>query len=134
MQSDAINWLAVIAAALSAFVLGGIWYSPLLLGNLWMKENRFTTETVKAGNKGKIFGWSLVLSLIMAVNLAMILNSADMNLTLGLTYGALAGVWAFCAIAIVALFEMKGLAYIFINGGYALVALAIMGGIIGGWR
>ncbi len=134
MQSDAINWLAVVAAALSAFVLGGIWYSPLLLGNLWMKENRFTTETVKAGNKGKIFGWSLVLSLIMAVNLAMFLNSADMNLALGLTYGALAGVWAFCAIAIVALFEMKGLAYILINGGYALVALAVMGGIIGGWR
>jgi hypothetical protein len=134
MQTEAVNWLAVLAAGISAFVLGGIWYSPLLFGNLWMRENSFTLETVKAGNKGKIFGWAFVLSLIMAVNLAMFLNTPDMNFTLGLTYGALAGVWAFCSIAIVALFELKGIRYILVNGGYSLVALALMGAIIGVWR
>ena len=25
----AVNWLAVIAAALSMFVIGGLWYGPL---------------------------------------------------------------------------------------------------------
>jgi hypothetical protein len=31
-----INLLAVIVAAAVAFVMGGIWYSPLLFGNAWM--------------------------------------------------------------------------------------------------
>jgi hypothetical protein len=134
MQTDAVNWLAVIAAALSAFILGGIWYSPVLFGNAWMKENRFTLETVKAGNKTKIFGWSLLLTLIMAVNLAMFLNTPDMTFLQGLTYGLLAGVWVFCGIAIVALFELKGWLYILVNGGYCLVSLGLMGAILGAWR
>jgi hypothetical protein len=134
MQTDAVNWLAVIAAALSAFILGGIWYSPVLFGNAWMKENRFTLETVKAGNKTKIFGWSLLLTLIMAVNLAMFLNTPDMTFLQGLTYGLLAGVWVFCGIAIVALFELKAWLYILVNGGYCLVSLGLMGAILGAWR
>jgi hypothetical protein len=134
MQTDAVNWLAVIAAALSAFILGGIWYSPVLFGNAWMKENRFTLEIVKAGNKARIFGWSLFLTLIMSINLAMFLNTPDMNFVQGLTYGLLAGVWVFCGIAIVALFELKGWLYILVNGGYCLVSLGVMGAIIGAWR
>lgn len=131
MQAETINWLAVVAAAVSSFILGGIWYSPLLFGNVWMKQNGFTVETVRSGNKGRIFGWSFLLSLIMAINLAMFLNSPEIGIMLGLTYGLLAGVWAFCAIAIIALFEFKGLTYILVNGGYALVALGLMGLIIG---
>lgn len=134
MHAETINWLAVVAAAISSFILGGIWYSPLLFGNIWMKQNSFTVETVRAGNKARIFGWSFLLSLIMAVNLAMFLNAPDIGPVMGLTYGLLAGLWAFCAIAIVALFEMKGLLYILVNGGYALVALGLMGLIIGAIR
>jgi hypothetical protein len=32
-----INVLAVIVAAVVAFVMGGLWYSPLLFGKAWMK-------------------------------------------------------------------------------------------------
>ena len=31
-----VNYLAVGLAALSAFVLGGLWYSPLLFAKKWM--------------------------------------------------------------------------------------------------
>ena len=37
-------------------------------------------------------------------------------------------------LAIAALFEQKTARYIFINGGYALLALTLMGAIIGVWR
>ena len=37
-----INWLAILVAAISAFVVGGIWYSPLMFGNAWMKDNNLT--------------------------------------------------------------------------------------------
>ena len=129
-----VNWLAILTAAVSAFILGGIWYSPALLGKAWMTENNMTVSDVQTGNKGKIFGWSFILSLIMAANLAMFLNSPDIGLSMGIIYGALTGLWIFCGIAIVALFEYKSARYIFINGGYCFVALTLMGAIIGAWR
>ena len=144
MDMSSINWLAVLVAGISAFVLGGVWYSPMLFGNAWMKENKFTEEQLKSSNKTKIFGWAFVISLIMAANLAMFLadtpaectgNCAQKtDITWGSIAGFLAGIWGFSAIAIAALFEQKTARYIFINGGYALVALTLMGAIIGVWR
>ena len=131
---DSINWLAILAAGISAFVLGGVWYSPALFGNAWMKENNFTQEQVKKSNKAKTFGWSFLFSAIMAANLGMFLNDPSIDIVKGLTWGALAGLWVFCGIAIVGLFEMKTWRYIFINGGFCVVSLALMGAIIGAWR
>jgi len=135
---DSINWLAVLVAGISSFVLGGVWYSPALFGNAWMRENNLTVDDVKKGNKAKIFGWAFVLSLIMAANLAMFLAGPPPpgfgQLAWGVTAGLLAGVWVFCGIATVALFELRAARYIFINGGYCLIALGLMGAIIGAWR
>jgi len=128
------NWIAVAVAGISAFVLGGVWYSPALFGKAGMKENNLTEAQIKAGNKGKIFGWALILTLIMSANLAMYLNEPRINFQLGLLYGLLAGVWIFCGIAIVALFELKTGRYILINGGYCFIALGLMGAILGAWR
>jgi Protein of unknown function (DUF1761) len=136
-----INWVAVLVAGISAFVIGGIWYSPGLFGKAWMKDNNLNEEEIKKGNKGKIFGFTLIFSLLMAVNLAMFLHDpkgADCgpkpDMTWGMTAGFLAGIWTFCAIAIHSLFELKTWRLIFINGGYTIVALVLMGAIIGAWR
>lgn len=134
MVTNTVNWFAVLTAGVSAFILGGVWYSPLLFGKAWMTENNLRVEQVQAGNKARIFGWSFILSMIMAVNLAMFLNSPEIDFTKGLIYGSLAGLWIFCGIAIVALFEQKTAKYIFINGCYCLVALGLMGAIIGAWK
>ena len=131
---DTINWLAILVAGISAFMLGGVWYSPALFGNAWMKENNLTVDQVKKSNKAKTFGWSFLFSLIMAANLGMFLNDPKIDLTMAVAYGAAAGLWVFCGIAIVALFEMRSWRYIFINGGFCVVALALMGAIIGVWR
>jgi hypothetical protein len=128
------NWIAVLVAGISAFVLGGVWYSPALFGKAWMKENDLTEEKIKSGNKGKIFGLAFLLTLVMSVNLAMFLNSPNINFRLGLLYGFLTGVWILCGIAVIGLFEHKSARYIFINGGYWLMALGLMGAILGAWR
>src|SRR5215218_6722698 len=105
---DFVNWFAVLTGGIFAFVLGGVWYSPALMGKAWMKENNLTEEEIKKTNKARTFGWSLILSLIMAANLGMYLsNTPGLDLKMGLLYGLLAGVWIFCGIAIVALFEQK---------------------------
>jgi len=99
-----------------------------------MKANNLTDAEIKAGNKGKIFGWAILLSLVMSANLAMYLNTPNINFQLGLLYGFLAGVWVVCGIAIIGLFELRSTRYILINGGYCFFALGLMGAIIGAWR
>jgi hypothetical protein len=134
MNFSTISWLAVVAAALSSFVIGGLWFSPFLFCNVWMRVAGLTDEQVKAGSKGKIFGVTAILSLIMALNLAMFLNDPKTTASWGATAGFLAGIWTFCAIAMVGLFELKSWTYIFINGLYSTISLTVMGLIIGAWR
>ncbi|MFN7118309.1 MAG: DUF1761 domain-containing protein [Saprospiraceae bacterium] len=135
MDFSTINWLAVIAATVSAFVLGGLWYSPVLFGKAWMSANNFTEESLKGGNMGKIFGLAFVWTLVMAVNLAMFLNDAKTDAAWGATAGFLAGFgWAATGLFVVSLFERRSTAYMLINGAYLTVALTLMGLIIGAWR
>ena len=131
---DSLNYLAVIAAAVSAFVIGGLWYSPALFHRPWMKANGFSDADLAGGNQGPIFGLAFVFALVMALNLAMFLNAPDTTLTWGATAGALTAIWVALGIGTVALFERRPAAYTLINGGYWLVALVVMGAIIGGWR
>lgn len=135
MNLDQINWMAVVAAALSMFVLGGLWYSPLLFGNAWMCANGFTEQQVQNFNKARSFGGSFVLALIMSANLAMFLADPKTTLGWGVAAGTLAGLgWVACAIAVIALFENKSWTYIGINAGYLIIAFMVMGAILGAWR
>jgi len=134
MDMSTINWWAVLVAGISSFVLGGVWYSPALFGNAWMKDNNLTMEEIKKGNMGKIYGITFILSLIMSANLAMFLNDAKTDVTWGTIAGFLAGLWVFCAVAMHGLFEHRSGRLIFINGGYSIVGLMLMGAIIGLWR
>lgn len=134
MNMHTLNLPAIFAATLSAFLLGGLWYSPALFGKAWQRANGFG-ETPPATNMGKVFGISFVLTLIMALNLAMFLNAPTTTTSFGAAAGFAAGFgWAAMGLAIVALFERRPLSYMLINGGYLTVALTLMGTILGAWR
>lgn len=135
MNMQEINFVAVVVAALSSFFIGGLWYSPLLFGKVWMKANGFTEEQVEGFSKARMFGWSLVFALVMSMNLAIFLASEETDWLWGMTAGALAGVgWVAMAIGVVAVFENRSWSYILVNAGYNVVALVLMGLIIGAWR
>jgi len=135
MPTAHLNWLAIVVAALSTFLLGGVWYSPALFGKAWMSACGFTDADLKRGKTGVIFGLSLVFSFLMAANLAMFLNAPKTTTAWGATAGFLAGFgWVALSIAIIALFERRSGKYILINGGYVTVAFVIMGLVLGAWR
>ena len=132
---SSLNWLAVFCAALSSFILGGVWYSPLMFGNAWMKVAGMTEESVKQGNPGKIYGGAFLLALLAAVNLGMFLNDPKVDLAFGIAAGAATGIgWVAPAFGVVYLFEQRPALHWFINGAYWVVAFIIMGAILGGWR
>lgn len=60
------NYLAVLVAALSSFVVGFIWYNPKVFGTIWMKEAGMTQEQSEKGNMMKIFGLIFLYSLMLA--------------------------------------------------------------------
>ena len=129
-----LNPVAILAAAIATFVIGGLWYSPALFNRPWMRANRFTEPDLAGGRMGLIFGLAFLFALVMAFNLAMFLDAPDTTLAWGATAGGLASVWVALGIGTVALFERRPAAYTLINGGYWVVSLIVMGAIIGGIR
>lgn len=129
----AVNWLAVIAAAVSMFVVGAIWYSPLLFLKQWAKAAGLEVDYDKRGNFALIFGTSFVLTLIMAANLAFFTAPLDFGGTLAAAVAAGLG-WAALSLWVISLFERRPFAYVLINGGYLTVGFALMGLILGLWK
>ncbi len=129
-----LNWLAIIVAAVSAFALGGLWYSPLLFAERWMKETGITEEKAKNNSMMKVFGFSFILSVIASFFLAMFIGP-DAGAVFGAMAGFMAGLgWVFTFMGISYLFESRSLAHFLINALYSVVSLTIMGLIIGVWQ
>jgi hypothetical protein len=134
MNMHTLNLWAILAATVSAFLLGALWYAPFLFGKAWQRANGFG-ETPPATNMAKVFGISFLLTLIMAINLAMFLNTPTTTTAFGAAAGFAAGFgWVAMGIGIVSLFEGRPLSYVLINGGYLTIALTLMGAILGAWR
>ena len=129
-----LNWLAIIVAAVSAFVLGSLWYSPLMFARRWMKETGITEESTKNINMTKIFSLAFLLSLIAAFFLALFIGP-DAGGIFGTTAGFMAGLgWVFTFMGISYLFEARSMAHFLINSLYSVASLTLMGFIIGVWQ
>jgi hypothetical protein len=129
-----VNWLAVIVATISSFVLGGLWYSKALFGNAWMQEVGLTEEAVKNANMAKTFGGTLILQLVAAIALSAFLGNGG-SWTEGLHTGILIGLfWVATSYGVTYLFEQRSLRLWLINAGYYVVLYALIGTIIGAWK
>jgi hypothetical protein len=132
MDPSQVNYAAALVAALSSFLIGGVWYSPILFARPWMREAGLREEELRRG-LGKTFAWAFLMSAIAAINLAFFLGP-DATIAWGATAGALAGVgWAATSLATVFLFERRSPMLILIDAGYLAVAYTVMGTIIGAW-
>jgi hypothetical protein len=125
-----LNWLAIILAALSSFLLGFLWYS-ILFSKRWMKENGFTSDSMKDANMLKIFGLSFLFMLFASFMLALFIGN-DAGAGFGASAGLLAGLgWVFTFLGVIYLFERRSLALFLINACYSVVSLTVMGLLIG---
>ena len=135
VESVDVNYLAIMVASLSGFVIGALWYSPAIVGNKWMQAAGITEEAIAASNKPRIFVAAFVFLLIMSYCLAMFLAAPDVNAQIGAFYGFLTGFgWLFFAIGTTALFELRSWTYIWVNGGYWVITMTVMGAILGAWK
>ncbi len=85
---EIINYWALIGATLFAFILGAIWYSPLMFGNSWMKIMGSDTYTKEELNKlQKEMGKFYVLQLFLT-SLTMFILYQNIKY-----FGSEKGVW-----------------------------------------
>jgi len=129
-----LNVLAVVVAAVLAFVIGGLWYSPILFAKAWMQEAGLDEARTRNANMARVFGLSLLASLVMAFNLAAFIGPKG-SLGFGLLAGAATGIgWVSMSLGVIYLFERRSLKLWLINSGYQVLTYTVMGGVIGVWR
>jgi len=128
-----VNWLAVTVATISAFLLGGIWYSKALFGAKWMAEIGLTEATAAQNNMKLTFGATFVLQFLAATTLAVLIGNQS-TWYIGFHSGAIIGVlWIATSYGVTYLFEQRSLRLFFINAGYYVVCYSVMGSILGVW-
>lgn len=128
-----INVLAVIVAAASSFLVGGLWYSPMLFGNVWSRENG-STQKAGSGHPAKVFGVSFVFSLVAAFAFALWLGPAPV-LSDAITRGLLAGFGMVAAsFGINYQFANRSALLWLVDGGYHTVQFLLFGLILGLWH
>lgn len=129
--------VAVVVAAVFSMVLGFFWYSPTLFGKQWKRLMGLTEQKLEAAKKemGKVYTISFIGALVMGYVLGMVVKLAySMTPVGGMKVGF--GVWlGFVAPVQMTevLFGGKKWNLYYINTGYQLVSLMIMGAILAVW-
>ena len=127
-----INFLAELAAALSSFILGGLWYSPALFLKPWNKAMGRTDKD--NGHPAKVFGLSFIFALVAAVVFALLLGPSP-ALSEAWKAGLLVGV-GFVAMSLGINYQFANRPIIawLIDGGYHTVQFVLYGLILGAWH
>ncbi|MEX1187728.1 MAG: DUF1761 domain-containing protein [Bacteroidia bacterium] len=75
-----VNFIIIILSAFIPMIIGAIWYSPKVLGTIWMKESGVTQEQINSGGMLKIFGFSILFSLFLSMSLQfMVIHQFHLN-------------------------------------------------------
>jgi hypothetical protein len=134
MHGFDVNWLAVLAAAVAKFAIGGVWYSPPVFGPRWGAIVGVPPEVFKARMIPAMIT-DLAASFVLAWVLANVLKFTGAS---GLIPGARVSffLWlGFVATSLLSttVYEGRPIALFWINGSYWLISMLIMGGLIGAW-
>ena len=133
MDLGAVNWIAVVVAAVASMALGFVWY--MVLGNQWMGALGKTREqTMASGNQAAPFIIAFLMQLVMAYSLALFTPKLMGSTTL--VNGLIVGfhVWlGFVITSMIINHRYQGSKWrlTLIDGGYLLGVLLIQGLAIG---
>ena len=127
-----INLLAILIAVVVYMILGFLWYSPVFFGKTWMKFVGKKPKDLKKNLSTAYIG-SLISAIVMALILTAFINFAG---AAGIGGGALVGLLAWLGFVastnlVNSIFSDRPAQLYFIDMGYHLISLIIMGGIIG---
>ncbi len=134
MQTFAINYLALIAAALVRVVLGMVLYSPPVFGKRWAEFTGCGPDEMKA-RLPKLVLADVVASLFMAYGM---IEAIHYTATTAIGQGAALGFFSWLAFVAtvtlgISLWENRPLALWLMSNTYNLLALVLMGVVLTAW-
>ena len=133
-----VNLVFVLIAGVAAFILGGLWYSPIFFGNAWMKSAGLSKKDIdkhKSREMARAYITSFLMSLITAYVLAYLIKYIGAVTWIDgliVAFGVWLGFIATVSTGVV-LWEGKPLKFYFINVLYHLVSLILMAEILVFW-
>jgi hypothetical protein len=138
-----VNYLAVLACGIASMAIGFAWYGPLF-GKTWanlMGWGTMSAEQLKEKQKAAMLGYaiSFVGALVMAYVLAHVLYFANVYAGSGLTAGLQGAFWMWLGFVVPVtigqvLWDGRPWKLWYINVGYFLAVLLVMGAILGYWQ
>jgi hypothetical protein len=150
MHFPPINWLAVLVAGIVIFLLGGLWYSPILFSKRWLALQNKTEEQMRAeaatANMPLMYASAFITGLIIAAVLALILAHiardpavAEPGGGISTAHGAIIGFTCWLGFAATtsyatAMFSGKPRQLWLIDSAYNLVSFVLAGIILAVWR
>ncbi len=143
MPFPAVNYLAVLVAAIVIFMLGGLWYSPVLFAKKWIALQDRTEEQMRAqaaaANMPLMYISAFVCSLIIALIMAHIMAHMASVMPVGPAHGAMFGFMLWLGFVAptsyaTALFSGTPKQLWLINAMYNLVSFVLAGIVLAAWR
>lgn len=130
-----VNFWAVLVAALTKVVIGSFWYSPLILGKAWMKENKLCEDDFRKGHSMRLMALlSFSFAFVAALAMAFFITPTSTFFS-GAGMGALISIgWVSTSKANTALYENFTFKHFLIHAGYDIFSYTIMGAILGVWH
>jgi len=134
-----IKYPAVIVATLVHYILGGLWYSPLLFGNKFIQLVDWTPEQlrqVESQSHAKELALAFVMSLVLVYILAHFVQYTKATSALG---GIQTAFWIWLGFVVTTqaptvIFEGRSFGLFAINVAYQFVGCALAGAILAIWR
>ena len=136
MSNIRLNWVAILVAAIAAFIFEALWFSVFM--NEWLAGIGRTREwLVGTGlNPAVQYATAILCSIIVAAVLTICIQaSGEQTARRGVLCGAviwfgfIATSWAKAYI-----FEVRTFPIYFIYTGYYLIELMLIGAIVGAWK
>ena len=129
-----INIWAILVITVIYFILGALWYSPLLFGKIWAKVMNYNLDELEM--KPINFIGASIAAFVATFFLALLLEIiGTYNVFTGILVALIVGIGFVLTIGIYdVLYENKNIKAHLIDAGYHIVALIIAGLILGLWQ
>ncbi len=128
-----MNYVAIIAGAVSVMILGAIWFSPKVLGQSWMRGAGLTEDDMKEMNPVTMIG-ALLMALVISWAMSRYAGHTEEGMSQfvhGMYHGFMPAIMYVAPVLVSkGLFEKKDFGWILSGVAYWVIAITLVGGIV----
>ncbi|MCF2856103.1 DUF1761 domain-containing protein [Pseudoalteromonas sp. SMS1] len=129
-----VNVFAVLLSAIGSFVLGGVWYSPLMFQQAWLEGAGLTELDLKNANHKMIFLGAFIFCLLASAGVALAVGTSPSALDTMLYGMGIGVVFVGTSFGVSYLFEQRPLKLFLVNAGYHTLQFTLIGFVVGSFN